>query len=55
MISLTREYFQAEIGDLTGTYWITMFEETAEKLLGASAKELGEMQQMAVQNSYSLF
>jgi hypothetical protein len=30
-----------------------MFEETAEKLLGASAKELGEMQQMAVQNSYS--
>lgn len=35
--------FQCNLYDYTGNQWVTFFQESAEKILGRSAQELGDL------------
>uniref|UniRef100_A0A914XKM1 Replication factor A C-terminal domain-containing protein n=1 Tax=Plectus sambesii TaxID=2011161 RepID=A0A914XKM1_9BILA len=45
----------AEVTDLSGTHWVTIFEESAQKLLGKSAAELGAMMENDKDSYYAAF
>lgn len=41
----SQRFLQMNIADATGSRWITAFNEDAEKILGMSAQELGELKE----------